>query len=241
MENLNKFVNSYKSDFEFTFDNQIILNWYPRRILERAPKSAKVLELGIGHGYTCKWFSEQFASYTVVDGSSAVIERHLKEYPDSRAQIVESYFENFETPERFDLIIMGFVLEHVENPNVILQRYKSFLNPGGRCYVAVPNAESLHRRFGQSAGYLNDFFSLSAADLSFGHRRVYSVEKLTEEMETCGYQILTKEGIFLKPLTTSQLKNINLSNEILEGMCRVGVEYPELCAALLFEAVVRKS
>jgi 2-polyprenyl-3-methyl-5-hydroxy-6-metoxy-1,4-benzoquinol methylase len=240
MENLDKYISSYNAGFEYTFDNTIILNWYPRRILEKSPKSAKVLELGIGHGYSFKWFSENFESYTVIDGSPAVIQKLLKEFPETKAQIVESYFEEFQTDEKFDVIIMGFVLEHVENPASILVKYKSFLKPNGRCFVAVPNAECLHRRIGNAAGYLDNMFTLSEADLSFGHRRLYSVETLTQEIENCGYKITNKEGIFLKPLTTSQLKELKLSENIIQGMCHLGVKYPELSAALLFELTPSK-
>ena len=241
MENLNKFIGAYKNDFEFAFDNQILLNWYPRRIVEKSSSGAKVLELGIGHGYSCNWFSEYFSSYTVVDASSAVIQHYQAQFPNSRARIVQSYFEEFDTTEKYDLIIMGFVLEHVANPAVILKRYRSFLKAGGRCFVGVPNAESLHRRFGKEAGCLDDLFNLGKGDLSLGHKRLYSVETLTQEMEGCGYRILSKEGIFLKPLTTGQLKSLDLSQKVLDGMCRVGMEYPELSAALLFEASIDDS
>jgi SAM-dependent methyltransferase len=236
MENLNKFVGAYQDEFEFAFDNRILLNWYPRRILEKSSKTARVLELGIGHGYSCNWFSEYFSSYTVIDASSAVIENYKNQFPNSRARIVQSFFEEFDSKEKYDLIIIGFVLEHVADPQLILEHFKSFLDPAGRCFVGVPNAESLHRRFGKEAGYLDDLFKLGKGDISLGHRRLYSVETLSEEMESCGYRILSKEGIFLKPLMTGQLQSLNLSQDILEGMCRVGVGYPELSAALLFEA-----
>lgn len=236
MKNLDKFIDAYKDNFEFAFDNQIILNWYPQQILAKSPRSARVLELGIGHGYTCNWFSNYYDSYSVVDASSEVIKKYKKEFPTSRARIVESLFETFETSEQFDCVIMGFVLEHVEDPKHILTHYKKMLKPDGRCFVAVPNAECLHRRIGKAGGCLNDLFSLGRGDLALGHRRLYSVKSLTKEMEDCGYRILKKEGIFLKPLTTQQLKGLNLNSEIIQGMCQVGVNYPELSAAILFEA-----
>lgn len=237
MMKLDDFICAYRDDFAFAFDNRIILNWYPRRIVERSHPGMRVLELGIGHGYTCQRFSEHFESYTVIDASSAIIGRFREQYPGSRANLVEAYFEEFDTDERFDAIVMGFVLEHVDDPAAILRQYRRFLAPSGRCFVAVPNAESLHRRFGQAAGFLDDLFALGEGDLALGHQRLYSVASLTVEMEASGYRVVSREGIFLKPLTTGQLTSLNLSPEILEGMCRVGVEYPELSAALLFEAV----
>ena len=94
-----------------------------------------------------------------------------------------AYFEDFETEERFDAIGMGFVLEHVEDPGLILRRYQDFLAPGGQIFIAVPNAESLHRRLGNFAGMLPDMTTLSPADEAFGHRRYFTAETLRDLVE----------------------------------------------------------
>jgi len=61
---------------------------------------------------------------------------------------------------------------------------------------------------------------------------------MTQQLQDCGYQIIRQEGIFLKPFTTNQLRSLNLSQEILESMCKIGIHYPELSAGLLFEVKV---
>ena len=80
--------------------------------------------------------------------------------------------------------------------------------------------------------------SLGQGDLALGHVRTYSVQTLSQELEAAGYQVVRKEGIFLKPLTTAQLQSLDLSQKIISGMCEVAIDYPELSAALLFEAKV---
>ena len=235
---LNEYVAAYDDEFEFAFDNEIMLNWYAGRVKALTAQSKSVLELGIGHGYTCDHFSNYYARYSVIDGSGAVIEKFKQAYPETNAQLIQSYFENFNTDERFDVIIMGFVLEHVDDPAFILNHFKQFIAPGGRCFVSVPNAESLHRRFGHEAGLLPDMMALGKGDLALGHKRLYTVKSMTSQLQNCGYEVVGKEGVFLKPLMTNQLKSLELSREILEGMCRVGTDYPELSAGLLFEAQV---
>lgn len=111
-----------------------------------------------------------------------------------------------------------------------------FLKPTGSCFIAVPNGESLHRRIGHAAGLLPDMLTLGKGDRALGHQRQYSVDLLTDQLNECDYSVIRKEGIFLKPLMTGQLRTLNLSKEILRGMCKVGMEYPELSAALFFEA-----
>lgn len=235
---LDDHIAAYGDGFDFAFDNEVMLNWYPRRIMELTNSKNSVLELGIGHGYTCNYFSHFYAKYSVIDGSSLIIKNFKQQYPETKAQIIETYFETFEISQKFDVIIMGFVLEHVDNPVQILNHFKKFLAPDGRCFVTVPNAESLHRRFGHEAGLLPDMSALGIGDHALGHQRLYTVASMTRQLEDCGFRIVRQEGIFLKPVTTSQLKSLGLSKEILEGMCKVGVDYPELSAGLLFEAKI---
>ena len=60
-------------------------------------------------------------------------------------ELLQGFFETFEHPARFDIIEAGFILEHVDDPAVVLKRLHQFLAPGGRIFIAVPNARSLHR------------------------------------------------------------------------------------------------
>lgn len=233
---LNQHVTAYGDGFGYAFDNAVMLNWYPRRIMSLTDSAHSVLELGIGHGYTSNHFAEFYADYSVIDGSELIIKKFKKQCPGSKARVIQSYFENFDSDQTFDLIILGFVLEHVDDPRQILNHFKQFIAPGGRCFVTVPNAESLHRRFGHAAGLLPDMAALGIGDQALGHQRSYTVALMTQELQDCGYQVIRQEGIFLKPFTTSQLKLLDLSAEVLKAMCEIGIDYPELCAGLLFEA-----
>ncbi|WP_460140003.1 class I SAM-dependent methyltransferase [Pseudomonas sp. S2_E01] len=238
---LDTFIAAYSDGFGYAYDNNIILNWYPRRIMALCSKEQRLLELGIGHGFSTHRFSQFFGEHTVIDGSASVIDQFKAQYPDNTAEIVESYFETFDTDKRFDLIVMGFVLEHVDDPQAVLKKFKHYLAPGGRCFVLVPNGESLHRRFGHAAGLLGDMMALGQGDLELGHVRSYSLQSLTSELESAGYQVVRKEGVFLKPFTTGQLKALDLSADVVAAMCTVGIDYPELSCALMLEATVAPS
>lgn len=234
---LDSFKNAYGQSFAYDFDNRLILNWYPQRILQRAQEGA-LLELGLGHGFTTALFSERFSRHVVLDGSLAVITQFKSGYPDCRADVVETYFEDFTTEERFDVIVMGFVLEHVNDPLTLLQKYSEFLKPEGQLFIAVPNAEALNKRVGLAAGLLDDIGRLSEGDLELGHLRLFTVESLRRLVNEAGYVVVHLEGIFLKPLTTKQLQQLELSDQILQGFLQVGIDYPELCVGLLLEATL---
>jgi len=233
---LDSHIGAYGDSFRYAFDNDIILNWYPERVKQLTLSSHTMLELGIGHGYTTSAFSRHFARHVVIDGSQAVIDQFREQFPDCGAELVKGYFEDFDTDERFDIVMMGFVLEHVEDPGRILRHFRRFLKPDGRCFIAVPNGESLHRRLGHAAGLLDDMMALGSGDEALGHVRQYSAASLALELEKSGYRVTRREGIFLKPFTTAQMQQLALDAPIIEAMCKVGVDYPELCAALLFEA-----
>ncbi len=230
---LDSHVVAYNGQNLYDFDNNIQLNWYPKRVLRLAEKARSILELGLGHGSTAAIFSNHFDRHLVLDASPAVIENFRKRFPDCRAEIVETYFEKFLSDEKFDLIVLGFILEHVHNPVEIMSYYKRFLVPQGKMFVTVPNAEVMNRRLGHLAGMLEDMQQLSDHDRLCGHKRYYTVKSLAEEIRIAGYEIERMEGIYLKPFTTVQMISLNFDQKVIDALCTLGVDYPELCCGIM--------
>jgi hypothetical protein len=65
---------------------------------------------------------------------------------------------------------MGFMLESTDEPEALVPCYGLVLKPGGSLFVAVPNAENMHRRIGSAAILMHDLFSLGAGDRKLGTR-----------------------------------------------------------------------
>jgi hypothetical protein len=82
---------------------------------------------------------------------------------------------------------------------------------------------------------LDDICELSEHDYLLGHRRYYTVDSLTHDIEAMGYRVSHLEGIYLKPLATSQMLSLNLSDDIIDAFCVAGVQYPELSCGILAE------
>ena len=137
------------------------------------------------------------------------------------------------------MIVFGYILEHVDDPVLILKHFRQFLAPGGRMFVTVPNAAVLNRRLGHLAGMLPDMQELSEHDLLLGHKRYYTVETLRKDVEESGYEIKRLEGIYLKPLTTRQMISLDLDERIIQALCEVAIDYPELSCGILAELAVR--
>jgi SAM-dependent methyltransferase len=232
---LDKHVIAYQGDNLYDFDNEILLTWYPNRVLHHAGAARSLLELGLGHGYATDIFSRRFERHVVLEGSPAVINNFQNKHPKCAAEIVEIWFEKFATDESFDLIVIGFILEHVDDPVLILQHFREFLAPGGRMFIAVPNAGVLNRRLGQLSGMLDDVTTLSANDLLLGHKRFYTMETLNTDIVAAGYKVVNMEGIYLKPFTTRQIVSLQLDRRLIDALCIVGIDYPELSCGLLAE------
>ncbi len=237
MEDLNAVASEYRPNAATEIENDLVLHWYPKRIIPRFNFADSLLELGLGHGITAKLFAKACNLHVIVDGASTVIDQFKQKYPDFTGELVLDYFETYTPAEYFDVIVMGFVLEHVEDPDLILKRYRQFLKPGGKMYLAVPNAKSMNRRMGLELGLIGDIYSLNANDLAMGHKRQFCLDTLRAAVQRAGYQVTHEEGIYLKPLPLATLKTLPDFQENLEAMCKVGIEFPELCVGLLMEVL----
>lgn len=237
MNNLNEVTSQYKPGAVTSLENELMLNWYPQRILQRLERLdlSSLLELGLGHGYTTALFNRHFQRHVILEGSSVVIDLFRDNYPGLNIELVEGYFEHFDSDELFDVVMMGFILEHVDDPGLVLRRFRRNLRPGGRLYVAVPNAKSLNRRLGLAMGKINDIYELNANDHALGHQRQFCRDTLKELLQAEGYQVTWEEGIYLKPLPLGYMQTMPEFEENLRAMCEVGVDFPDLCVGLLME------
>lgn len=234
--NLDDEASEYQEGAKSSFENELVLNWYPKRILERMQPGLDILELGIGHGYTPIWFSEHAKRHVVIDGSQIVIDRFKQNHPEYEGEIVYSYFEDYESKEQFDYIVMGFVLEHVDDPALILRMFRDRIKPGGKLYAAVPNGKSLNRRLGLAMGIIDSLYSLNDNDIAQGHKRQYCVETFAEEIKQADFEITHTEGIYLKPLPLHVLKNIEDADKNFQALLKVGIDFPDLCVGFWIEA-----
>jgi SAM-dependent methyltransferase len=232
---LNAVSSEYRPNGATEIENNLMLNWYPHRIIDRFGHANSLLELGLGHGYTSRIFTQACNRHVIVDGASVVIDQFRQNTPGFAGEIVEAYFEDYVPAEQFDIIVMGFILEHVDDPDLILNRYRGFLKPGGKMYVAVPNAKSMNRRLGLELGLIDDIYSLNANDIALGHQRQYCRDTLTAAVRRAGYRVTHEEGIYLKPLPLAVLKTLDDFDANLHAMLKVGVDFPDLCVALLME------
>lgn len=245
-ENLNLYSKAYDPQNNFYDENYLQLSWYSKQICNnlKNAKNANILSLGIGHKIISSSIVKQIGisllNYTIIEGSLDIIQNYKRQNEVSdKVLLINDFFENFETDQLYDFIEMGFILEHVDEPEFILKKYKSFLKNDGLMFIAVPNAKSFHRLLGFYANLLDDIHKLGKGDIEFGHKRYYDLESITELIRNAGLKIKTQKGIYYKPFTTDQIKTLKLTQEVSDAMIIVGESIPEYSNAIYIEAVPR--
>ncbi len=202
------------------------------RIFERHMKKGSVLELGPAEGIMTNylWSTGGWnADYTSVDGSKTFAEELQKKFGGITS--ICSLFETFIPNRTFDNIILGHVLEHVENPGYILQLCKEWLADDGVILCAVPNSHSLHRQAAVAMGLMDTEDTFSEKDLYHGHRRIYNLFSLQKEFLDAGFYIKASGGYWLKPLSDKQIEE-NWSQGMIDAFIELGEQYPTIAGEI---------
>lgn len=193
-----------------------------------------LLEMGPAEGVMTELLATTGKRVTVVEGSAKFSADLRLRFP--KAKVVNALFEEFQPEELFDNIILGHVLEHVQNPVEILTRVKQWLKPNsGRVFAAVPNARSLHRQAAVIMGMLPQEDALNEMDLHHGHRRVFNPETFRNAFNQAGLQIEVFGGYWMKPVSNKQIEE-NWSAEMLDAFMKLGERYPDIAGEIYIVA-----
>ena len=191
-----------------------------------------ILELGCADGVATEMLLQQAGSLDVVDGSPtycAIVRDRIK---DSRLNITNCLYEEFEPSRRYDDIVIARSLEMVADPVVVLARIRTWLATGGRLHIVVQNAGSVHRRIGVALGMLPRLDAISEANAVIGNRRIHTREMLHQHVREAGFEAQFVKGYFLKPFDLATMSHAcaDLVNELIPALYEVGTSVPDdLC------------
>src|SRR5262249_60276142 len=89
------------------------------------------------------------------DGQGIEISRAACEQAWQRGlKVFHGTLDEFETDDRFDLVFMSHVIEHVLDPVATVAKIRSLLKPGGVLYLETPNVGAPDARRGHGRGGL---------------------------------------------------------------------------------------
>jgi 2-polyprenyl-3-methyl-5-hydroxy-6-metoxy-1,4-benzoquinol methylase len=172
---------------------------------------------------------EHFSELTLLEGAESFARALRDRYPKARVHC--SLFEEFSPCERFDTIVLGHVLEHVDEPATVLARAKQWLADDGVIVAAVPNARSLHRQAAVIMGLLKEEHELNDMDRHHGHRRVYDPESLRADFQKAGLLVDVFGGYWIKPVSNAQIE-ASWTPEMLEAFMALGERYPDVAGEI---------
>ena len=106
-------------------------------------KGKKVLDVGCGGGILSESLANEGADVTGIDQGDKVIQIAKLHANESGVKVkykhinIERFYKN--TDERFDVITCLEMLEHVPDPNSIINTCSKLLKPGGKIYFSTIN------------------------------------------------------------------------------------------------------
>ncbi|MBE2213388.1 MAG: methyltransferase domain-containing protein [Opitutaceae bacterium] len=228
LEHLNQVARIYGNEAGAL--NRDIASYYSLKCTLRHVSGGRILQLGLGDGLIASALAAiSSASLDVIEGASAVIAQVPS---DGTYQVIHTLFEDYRPGGLYDYVVGNHVLEHVADPVAIVSLVKNWLRPGGLAIFTVPNANSLHRRIGVAMGLLKHVQELNAQDLELGHRRVYTIPEIRDDLSRAGFTDVTIKGYMLKMVSHAQMKG--WSRSLLDAIYDVSIEAdPNICSNIL--------
>jgi 2-polyprenyl-3-methyl-5-hydroxy-6-metoxy-1,4-benzoquinol methylase len=238
-----KHMRNYNSEHQDTTDHKYAYNFdfdvmhpFMLKAFEPFFRHGNLLELGSYKGIFTKRFLPHFNNITCVEASDEAIEAAKKELGD-RVIFIHSLFETAVLPGKFDNIVLTHVLEHLDDPVLVLKRINNeWLSEKGRFFLVCPNANAPSRQIAVKMGLISHNSAITDAEKKHGHKITYTLDTLERDVKKAGLRVVHRSGIFFKALANFQwdrlLETDIISPEYLEGCFQLGQQYPDLCSSI---------
>lgn len=221
----------YAYNFDFVMYNYKFYT-YKNFINKQNPS---LLELGCYQGNFTKLLSEKFDNITVIEASDELINTAKKNVGE-KVNFINSTFEEVDLQNKYDYIFLSHTLEHLDNPTLVLNKIKTWLNDDGILFVDTPNANAPSRQIAVKMGLISHNQAVTPAEKEHGHRKTYSLDTLEKEVLDSGLKVLSRGGVCFKPMANFQIdKALDLgviSKEYLDACYKLGMIYPDLCSSI---------
>lgn len=158
-------------------------------LMSEVSLGAKVLEIGTASGYLGEYMThEKKCEVWGVEPVKALYEESLScGYKKIFNESAEDFLNNTEVAsEKFDIILLGDVLEHMAYPDVVLRGLKKFLKPEGKVVISMPNIAHYSIRLSLLFGKWN---TTDSGILDRTHLRFYTLDSALQMIGGCGLKI----------------------------------------------------
>jgi 2-polyprenyl-3-methyl-5-hydroxy-6-metoxy-1,4-benzoquinol methylase len=123
----------------------VVYEWIAARVA-----GLRVVDLACGEGYGSAVLARTAASVVGVDANPDAFEHARLRYRADNLRYVRDMVETFH--ERCDAVVFLQTIEHVHDPDGVMENVKAMLAPAGAAYVSTPNVLTLAPKGAQRSG-----------------------------------------------------------------------------------------
>ena len=180
------FTDKGVQDLVLTFES-----WYSyfRPFLD---KKKNILDIGSGTGVSCVLLEKKGYNVTGVDPdpkNAQLINSKLK-----KGKCINSYFEDLKIENKVDAVWLTHVIEHLEQPDILLEKCKEWIIPDGIICIAVPDCEN------------PDMLKSSLTNPY--HIYHFTKQSLKILFEKCGYDVIKCDSLAIIKKTNRRMHKV---------------------------------
>ena len=163
----------------------------------------RVLDIGCAKGYLGKIFKDQGNYVAGVELSEQAAREARKNVDAVYSFNLEEKWPEEISNQKFDVIIMGEVIEHLFDPEKVLQKIRSIMSAEGSLIITTPNFMTWTNRVRFLFG---KFRYEDQGMFDFGHIRFFTYDFLREVVRKAGLEIVDEKSIIFPGKLTAILK-----------------------------------
>jgi 2-polyprenyl-3-methyl-5-hydroxy-6-metoxy-1,4-benzoquinol methylase len=115
-----------------------VYEWIGARVL-----GARVLDMACGEGYGSEVLSRSAATVVGVDANPEAHDHARARYVRENLRFDRGLVETYGDQSSYDVVVFLQTIEHVLDPPLVLEHFRSLLAPGGTACVSTPNVLTL--------------------------------------------------------------------------------------------------
>ena len=173
------------------------------------------------------WLHKDIARYAKSVLGVDILAKEVKLLNELGFNVVCADVEQMELGRKFDVIIAGELIEHLDNPGLFLQRVKSHLEEDGLLILTTPNPFALGNAFIPIKLLLGGDYSVNKE-----HKCWYCLKTLRQLLEKYGFKIIEQRTIsrdrYLSVKRFVQTKLLTKAGPAIFIVAQLGEEHDEV-------------